>query len=45
LGRRAQPDDIAAVMQFLLGPDAGYVHGSILYADAGTDATLRPDRF
>ena len=45
LGRRAQPDDIAAVMEFLLGPEAGYVHGSILYADGGTDATLRPDSF
>jgi len=45
LGHRAQPEDMAAVIAFLLGADAGYVHGSILYADGGTDATLRPDRF
>ncbi len=25
--------------------DASYIHGSVLWADAGTDAVLRPDRF
>jgi hypothetical protein len=33
------------VIAFLLGPAASYVHGSILYADGGNDATVRPDRF
>jgi NAD(P)-dependent dehydrogenase (short-subunit alcohol dehydrogenase family) len=45
LGHRAEPDDIAVVIDFLLGSGARYVHGSILYADGGTDATMRPDRF
>jgi len=42
LGRRADPDDVAASVVFLLGPDAGFVHGSILFADGGTDAVVRP---
>lgn len=45
LGRRAQPDEIATIVAFLLGPGADYVHGSIWYADGGTDAAIRPDRF
>jgi NAD(P)-dependent dehydrogenase (short-subunit alcohol dehydrogenase family) len=43
LGRRAQPAEIAGSVAFLLGPDAALVHGSILWADGGTDALLRPD--
>ena len=27
------------------GPEAGYVHGSVVYADGGNDAAVRPDRF
>jgi NAD(P)-dependent dehydrogenase (short-subunit alcohol dehydrogenase family) len=42
LGRRSDPDDIAASVVFLLGPDAGFVHGSVLFADGGTDALVRP---
>jgi NAD(P)-dependent dehydrogenase (short-subunit alcohol dehydrogenase family) len=45
LGRRAAPEEMANVVAFLLGPDAAYVHGSLLYADGGNDATVRPDRF
>jgi NAD(P)-dependent dehydrogenase (short-subunit alcohol dehydrogenase family) len=45
LGRHADPAEIAAVVAFLLGPEAGYVHGSVIYADGGNDATMRPDRF
>ena len=45
LGRRAEPSEMADVIAFLLGPDAGYVHGSLLYADGGNDATVRPERF
>jgi NAD(P)-dependent dehydrogenase (short-subunit alcohol dehydrogenase family) len=43
LGRRAQPDEIAGVIEFLLSPAAALVHGSVLFADGGTDALLRPD--
>jgi NAD(P)-dependent dehydrogenase (short-subunit alcohol dehydrogenase family) len=45
LGRVAQPDEIARAVSFLLSPAASFVHGSILYADGGTDAAIRPDRF
>jgi NAD(P)-dependent dehydrogenase (short-subunit alcohol dehydrogenase family) len=45
LGRIGQPDEIAAVIAWLLSDEARYVHGSTLFADGGTDALLAPDRF
>ena len=45
LGRWAEPAEIAATISFLLGPEASYIHGSIVYADGGNDAELRPDGF
>ena len=45
LGRYATAEEIAASIAFLLGPDASYVHGGVLYADGGIDAALAPDRF
>jgi len=45
LEREAQPEEIAGVVAFLLGPEAGYIHGSVLYVDGGCDAVVRPDRF
>ena len=45
LGRRAEPAEIAGLIAFLLGPEAGYVHGPIWYIDGGIDAALRPDKF
>jgi len=42
-GTISQPRQIAAVIAFLLGPDSGNCHGSILFSDGGTDALLRPD--
>jgi NAD(P)-dependent dehydrogenase (short-subunit alcohol dehydrogenase family) len=45
LGRYATAEEIAASIAFLLGPDASYVHGVVLYADGGIDAALAPDRF
>jgi NAD(P)-dependent dehydrogenase (short-subunit alcohol dehydrogenase family) len=38
------PDQIAAVITFLLGPDASFCCGSVLFADGGTDALFRPDQ-
>ena len=35
LGRVAEPDDIAAAIAFLLGPDARYVNGHDLVVDGG----------
>jgi NAD(P)-dependent dehydrogenase (short-subunit alcohol dehydrogenase family) len=45
LGRFAEPAEIAALAGFLLGPEASFVHGSVVYVDGGNDAVIRPDRF
>ena len=42
-GEIGTPHQVAAAIDFLLGPDASYVHGSILFVDGGIDALLRPD--
>jgi NAD(P)-dependent dehydrogenase (short-subunit alcohol dehydrogenase family) len=42
-GAIGTPEQVAAVVDFLLGPDASYVHGSIVFVDGGIDALLRPD--
>ena len=43
LGRIGQAEEIADVICFLLGPEASYVCGSVLYIDGGYDANTRPD--
>lgn len=43
--RRAQPAEIAEVIRFLSGPQAGYIHGAQIYVDGGIDALMRPTRF
>ncbi len=45
LGGFGRAEDMAAAIDFLLGPDAAFCCGSILFADGGTDALVRPDRF
>ncbi|KAA0024010.1 SDR family oxidoreductase [Antrihabitans cavernicola] len=40
-GRRGAPDEVAALVEFLLGPGSALLCGSIVYADGGTDALLR----
>lgn len=45
VGRSAQPDELAALIAFLLGPDARFLCGSVLFCDGGTDAQLRPNDF
>jgi NAD(P)-dependent dehydrogenase (short-subunit alcohol dehydrogenase family) len=45
LGRFGKPEEIAGVVNFMLGPDAAYVHGSVWYADGGSDANVRPERY
>jgi NAD(P)-dependent dehydrogenase (short-subunit alcohol dehydrogenase family) len=42
VGRAGRPDEIAALAQFLLGPDARFFCGSVLFCDGGTEALLRP---
>jgi NAD(P)-dependent dehydrogenase (short-subunit alcohol dehydrogenase family) len=43
LGRFGQPEEIAAAVAFLLGPEATFCCGTLLVVDGGTDALLRPD--
>lgn len=38
LGRYGQPDDIAAAVAFLVGPDASYITGATLNVDGGQSA-------
>lgn len=39
------PQQIAGAVAFLLGPDASFCCGSVLYADGGSDALLRGDTY
>ena len=45
IGRWGEPEDVAKAVSFLLGPDATWIHGSLLYVDGGNDAEIRPDRY
>lgn len=44
-GGAADPDQIAAAVEFLLGPGARNMCGSIVFTDGGTDAQLDPNRY
>jgi len=43
VGRNGTADELAALFQFLLGPDARFFCGSIVFCDGGMDALLRAD--
>lgn len=43
VGRKGTADELAKVVQFLLGPDARFICGSVIFVDGGTDALLRAD--
>jgi NAD(P)-dependent dehydrogenase (short-subunit alcohol dehydrogenase family) len=43
VGRKGTADELAGVVEFLLGPDARFFCGAFLVADGGTHAQLRPD--
>jgi NAD(P)-dependent dehydrogenase (short-subunit alcohol dehydrogenase family) len=45
LGGFGRPEHIAAAIAFLLGPDGAFCCGSVLFADGGSDALLRADRY
>ena len=38
----AQPEQIADVVEFLLGASSSFIHGQVIYVDGGTEAILRP---
>ena len=45
VGRSAHPDELAALIGFLLSQDARFICGSVLFCDGGTDAQIRPNDF
>ncbi|MCY1395042.1 3-alpha-hydroxysteroid dehydrogenase/carbonyl reductase [compost metagenome] len=45
LGRGSQPDELAGVIRFLLSEQASFMHGTVVFADGGMDAMMRPNRF
>ena len=40
LGRVAQPEDLAKVIAFLLGPEAAYINGQDIIVDGGMTGNL-----
>jgi NAD(P)-dependent dehydrogenase (short-subunit alcohol dehydrogenase family) len=42
VGRSGRPEEIAALVAFLLGPDARFFCGSLIFCDGGTDAMIHP---
>ena len=42
IGRTGRPEEIAALVELLLGPDGGFFCGSVIFVDGGSDALLRP---
>ena len=45
LGRVASPEEIGAVIAFMLGEATAFMTGSVVWVDGGTDAAIRPDEF
>jgi NAD(P)-dependent dehydrogenase (short-subunit alcohol dehydrogenase family) len=43
LGGFGRPEQIAAAIAFLLGPDSAFCCGTLLYVDGGSDALFRAD--
>jgi NAD(P)-dependent dehydrogenase (short-subunit alcohol dehydrogenase family) len=41
VGRAGRPEEIAALIAFLLGPDGAFFCGSVIFCDGGSDALLR----
>ena len=43
IGRNGTPEELAGVVDFLIGPSARFMCGSVVVVDGGTEASLRPD--
>ena len=42
VGRPGRPDELAGLVAYLLGPDARFFCGSLIFCDGGTDALIHP---
>ncbi len=42
-GRAGEAVEVAGLLDYLLGPEAGFFVGSLIFMDGGTDAALRAD--
>ncbi|WP_405138552.1 SDR family oxidoreductase [Nocardia sp. NBC_01388] len=42
IGRNGTPQEIASLIQYLLGANAGFIHGAQFVIDGGIDAQVRP---
>ncbi len=45
VGRPGRPEEIAALVDLLLGPDGAFFCGSVLFCDGGSDALLRTNEW
>ncbi len=45
LGRIGTPEEMGAVIAFMVSDVAAYMHGSVVWVDGGMDAALHPDVF
>jgi NAD(P)-dependent dehydrogenase (short-subunit alcohol dehydrogenase family) len=45
VGRKGEADELAAFVEFLLGPNARFFCGSVVFVDGGTDAQMRADDY
>ncbi len=43
LGRAGRPEEVAALIAFMLSAEASFMCGSVIWLDGGSDALLRPD--
>ena len=45
IGRPGRPEEIGALLAFMVSPASSFFCGSVVFADGGTDAAVRPDDF
>jgi len=43
IARPGRPEEVAALLAYLLSPDAAFFCGSVVFMDGGSDAAVRPD--